>query len=238
MGKILKNVFISVLLVIQICMVSSCAENRTMTPYTTSLKNELDETTDTTYVKQTNKEESFSVGEGGGVISVQKYRSIYYNIPAPFADLVGRDNFWEWYNSFEQANISDLMPITEFVKYFNVTREQFDRANLKWATGVKENLDMKPCINPKDYANQMFGEVYNPDIIFTFDDELIREYYLSPNYPYIYDVEFEEAVEKGEYISQTEEWVDIEQMEAEIIAKYGETEIIPETATLPEETTV
>ncbi len=66
-------------------------------------------------------------------------------------------------------------------------------------------------------------EIYNADIIYTFDDEIINEYYLSGEYPYVYPDEFEEAVENGEYTPQTV-WVDVNQLEAEIIAKYGEAE--------------
>ena len=74
-------------------------------------------------------------------------------------------------------------------------------------------------------------------MIFTFDDNLIREYYLSPDYPYIFDFEYEEAVANGKYTSKTEKWIDIEQMEAEIIAKYGEAEIVAETTTAEEAST-
>ncbi|MBQ2846897.1 MAG: hypothetical protein IJE74_01390 [Clostridia bacterium] len=45
------------------------------------------------------------------------------------------------------------------------------------------------------------------------------------------DFEYEAAVKRGEYTSQTEEWVDVEALEAEIIAKYGEAEIVTETTT-------
>ncbi len=168
---------------------------------------------------------------GGGTIKVQKYRAIYYNIPAPFADLVGRTSYWEWYDNFILTDTSDKMLMPYFIEHFNITREQFDKANLEWAKGIHNNFNIKPCIYPKDYANQMFGEVYNAEIIFTFDDDLINEYYLSPNYPYIYVVDYEKAVANGEYTPQTEVWVDIEQMEAEIIAKYGETEIVLEEPT-------
>lgn len=87
-----------------------------------------------------------------------------------------------------------------------------------------------------DYENQQTYEIYNADIIYTFDDDIINEYYLTPNYPYCADFEYEAAVKRGEYTSQTEEWVDVEAMEAEIIAKYDETEIVTETTTTtPEE---
>lgn len=176
-------------------------------------------------------------GEGGGILKVQKYRDMFYSVPAPFVNLVGKETFFAWRETIDATSTAETMVMSQFIQRFGITREQFDKANLEWAKGIRDNLDGIPCINPKDYANQITDEIFNGDIIFTFDDDLIKEYYLSPDYPYLYDYEFEEAVEKGEYISQTEEWVDVEAMEAEIIAKYGETEIVPETATLPEETT-
>ena len=238
MKKTLKKTFIFFVVFIQICAISSCTKKDTTedTTYSETVNDANESSYKTTEI--ISREESTDIGDGGGIITVQKYRAIFYNIPAPFADVVGRDNYWEWYNSFEADNISELMAISEFVKYFNITREQFDKANFEWARGVTNNLDMKPCVNPKDYANQMFGEIYNPDIIFTFDDDLIREYYRSPDYPYVYDFEFEEAVARGEYTSQTEEWVDVEAMGAEIIAKYGEAEIVTETTISLEETII
>ena len=86
-------------------------------------------------------------------------------------------------------------------------------------------------MRPLDYENQQTYEIYNADIIYTFDDEIINEYYLTPDYPYCADFEYESAVKRGEYTSQTEEWVDVEALEAEIIAKYGEAEIVTETTT-------
>ena len=129
------------------------------------------------------------------------------------------------------------MVIKQFIQHFGITREQFDKANLECARRIQNQLGGKPCINPKDYANQEDDEVYNAEVIFTFDDNLIREYYLSPDYPYIFDFEYEEAVANGKYTSKTEKWIDIEQMEAEIIAKYGEAEIVAETTTAEEAST-
>ncbi|MBQ2973508.1 MAG: hypothetical protein IJE19_04060, partial [Clostridia bacterium] len=71
-------------------------------------------------------------------------------------------------------------------------------------------------------------EIYNADIIYTFDDEIINEYYLTPDYPYCAEFEYKNALEAGVYQTRTTDWVDIEQMEADIIAKYGEAEIVTE----------
>ena len=97
---------------------------------------------------------------------------------------------------------------------------------------VINGIHGQPIMNPQDFANQEIYEVYNADIIYTFDNEIINEYYLTPDYPYCADFEYEAAVERGEYKSQTEEWVDVDQMEAEINAKYG----TQETATVTEKT--
>ena len=172
---------------------------------------------------------------GGGVMKVHKYRAMFYSVPAPFVNLVGKENFFAWRETIDATSTAETMVMSQFIQHFGITKEQFDKANLEWAKGIRDNLDGIPCINPKDYANQITDEVFNGDIIFTFDDDLIREYYLSPDYPYLYDIEFEEAVARGEYTSQTEEWVDIEAMEAEIIAKYGEAEIVDGTSTVPVE---
>lgn len=163
-------------------------------------------------------------GLGGGVITIQKYRNVYFDIPIYFANIVGNDVCVEWLQTVKYAREDEIMIMKLFIQHFGITREQFDKANLELAKGIKYSLHGIPCINPKDYANQDDDEIYNADIIYTFDDDIIREYYLSPDYPYLYDFEFEEAVEKGEYTAQTEEWVDLEKMEAEVIAKYGNIE--------------
>ena len=192
-------------------------------------------------------------GFGGGIITVQKYRSCYYSIPSTFVELVGRGVYYEWINTVDYTESAEKMIMLQFVQHFDITREQFDKANYKIAKIILEELDGRPCMSPKDYANQISDEIYNGDIIYTFDDAIINEYYLSPDYPYLYSSEYDEAVANGTYKTRTTDWIDVEQMEAEIIAKYGEieqtegvsnvtesteTEIttdIPEETTLPEQ---
>lgn len=134
--------------------------------------------------------------------------------------------FDDWYEKLieNDPNETNVMPMKLFVEKFHITREQFDKANLDMAKIIEGGFGIKPVIDPQDYANQETDEIYNGDIIYTFDDEIINNYYLSHDYPYCYVTEFEEAVEKGEYVSQTKNWIDIDEMEAEIIAKYGSVE--------------
>lgn len=160
-------------------------------------------------------------GKGGCVISVGEYRSLFYTIPWPFIKIIGREAYSEWTVTEDALLNSGKTLISDFIKRFGITREQFDRANVEWARIVRDGLHGRPCVNPKDYANQIMDEIYNADIVYTLNDKLIRQYYLSPDYPYLYDDEFDEAVAKGEYKPQTEKWIDVEEMEAEINAKYG-----------------
>ncbi|MBR2730678.1 MAG: hypothetical protein IKD72_01665 [Clostridia bacterium] len=161
---------------------------------------------------------------GGGTMKQQRYRINYYDVPAPFADLVGRNEYGAWYDQYilpyEQDDPNEMV-IKQFIQHFHVSREAFDKANLRWAILIRERFDAVPKLSPKDYWDQETEEIYNADIIFTFDDEIINSYYLSPKYPFENVLEYEDAVAAGEYTSQTEEWVDVDEMEAEILAKYG-----------------
>ena len=252
-GKIMKKSILLVLLTVLICLnvFSGCRDSHKEN-ISQSSKTNISETQGADFVTSNNNEQIMSSDEqdegyGGGMITVQKYRTRFYSIPGVFADLVGRDNYYEWINTVDYTESAEKMVMLQFIQYFGISREQFDKANLQFAKIVRDDLDGRPCMNPKDYANQIDDEIFNGDVIFTFDDVVINEYYLSPEYPYLYAFEYDEAVEKGEYSSQTEVWVDVEQMEAEIIAKYGETEQVEdvgdeaqstEFTDIPEETTM
>ena len=158
---------------------------------------------------------------GGGVIRPQKYRARYYTLYAPFVQLVGREACREWMETIDYSPDASSMVMLQFVRHFNITREQFDKANLETARIIRDSLDGRPCMRPMDYTNQEDDEIYNADVIYTFDEDIINAYYLGPDYPYLFDFEFDEAVAAGEYTSQTETWVDVDEMEAEILAKYG-----------------
>lgn len=239
MRKVLCLVLSVVICFSAICLISACdketKENLTTTNSSLTTISNLISTTSTLSNQQITNNES---DVGGGVLRAYKYRDMFYGVPVSFVNLVGKETYFQWEETIDATSTAETMVMSQFVQHFGITREQFDKANLEWAKGIRDNLHGVPCINPKDYANQMTDEVFNADIIFSFDDDLIREYYLSPDYPYLYDIEFEEAVERGEYTSQTEEWVDVEAMEAEIIAKYGEAEIVTEATTSEQTETV
>lgn len=171
---------------------------------------------------------------GGGDLGLLKYRMDYYDIPAPFAKIIDSEVFEPWYEKVvkENPNETNQMVMKRFIEHFNVSREDFDRANLEWAKIIVKDFKGEPMMNPQDFSNQETDEVYNADILYTFDDEIINNYYLSHDYPFCYASEYEEAVANGTYETRTTDWVDVEQMEAEINAKYG----VQETAAVTEKT--
>lgn len=174
-----------------------------------------------------NKEDALTESDnGGGFIESGKYRQCYYDVPYDFVILVGEKEFDRWYDEIYEFD-PDKSQIVAFIQYFNISKEVFEKTNLQMA---KSFAEFNPTMRPLDYENQQTYEIYNADIIYTFDDEIINEYYLTPDYPYCADFEYEAAIERGTYQTQTKDWVDIEAMEAEIIAKYGEAEIVTDAA--------
>ena len=225
MKKITSLITILVLLVLTV----ACEKNVKNTE-TTAMDNKAYETSIllTTDVLNSNKEEKETKSDnGGGYIESAKYRQRYYNVPYGFVVFVGEEEFDRWYDEIYEFN-PDKSKIVSFIQYFNISKENFEKINLQMAKGFMEAGET-PTMRPMDYENQQTYEIYNADIIYTFDDEIINEYYLTPDYPYCADFEYEAAVKRGEYTSQTEKWVDIEALEAEIIAKYGTAEIAVET---------
>ncbi len=193
------------------------------TSYDSDISSTIEESNISTEAEETEPTQSDA---GGAVAGLAKYRLAYYNVPLPFWDLVDdQAELQIWYEKLleKSPNDTNQMVMKVFLEHYNISREDFDKANLKWAKIIRDKFGGEPMMNPKDFANQETDEVFNGDIIYTFDDEIINEYYMGhPNefYPYWYAYEFEKAVEEG-YTPRTTDWIDVDQMEAEIIAKYG-----------------
>lgn len=111
--------------------------------------------------------DSFSVAGSAAEVTTNTaslrviYRDCYYELPAPFIALVSEAEYNEWAESSEATSpgSTDVMPILSFVINFNISREDFDKANAEYA--------------------KTSPEAYNADIIYTFDEEIIKNYYLN-----------------------------------------------------------
>ena len=170
--------------------------------------------------------------QGGAELLPRKYRNNYYSIPSFFVSIVGKKSFEEWEDIYLAENYPDdsnEMVMVAYIKAFDIPKEEFDKANLEYARFIDE-VYSHICLDPQDYADQEFQEIYNTDILYTFDNEIINEYYLGIDYPFLNEYQYEEAIAEGAYQTRTTEFITIEQMEAEIIAKYGEAEIVDETS--------
>ena len=182
----------------------------------------------TTNVGETEKTSS-STSEyehGGGEILPRKYRNNYYSVPAMFSEIVDREAYFEWEDEYLSENYPDNtneMVMVAYIKAFDIPKEEFERANLEYAKFIDE-LYSHICLDPQDYADQEFQEIYNTEIIYTFDNDIINEYYLGIDYPFLNEYQYVEALEAGTYETRTSQFITVDQMEADIIAKYGEAD--------------
>lgn len=105
----------------------------------------------------------------------RKYRIIYYQIWGEFIDLLSEDarqDFMNWADGEAKKNgygeHQNEMLLVSFVKRYNISREDFDKA-------VKVYTDTRNKNGTDLYAEE--NEVPNGDIIYTFDNEIINRYY-------------------------------------------------------------
>lgn len=161
-----------------------------------------------------------------------KYRCIYYTnrssgLNTFFANLVSDEEYFEWMQQYyekyptgdgrfedgEEIVEPKRMKIVDFVMYFDIPREVFEEANNTWCHSRMIKWGDVPVMNPKDYKEQEEFEVYNVDIIYTFDDEIINAYYERGEYPFDTKEEYLAAVENDGYITQTKEFIMLEGFE-------------------------
>ena len=222
--------FLSIILCFSaLCLISAC--NKELNEETTATMQNFTSTTSDSLSATNNNESDI----GGADLLPRKYRNNYYSIPASFINIVGKKSFEEWEDVYLAENYPDdsnEMVMLAYVKEFNISKEDFERANLEYAHFIDETYS-HICLDPQDYADQEMQEIYNTEIIYTFDNDVINEYYLGIDYPFLNEYKYVEALEAGTYETRTTQFIDIEQMEADIIAKYGEAEIVTETA-IPE----
>ena len=87
------------------------------------------------------------------------FRKIYGIVPSEFTSLADAEEYESWRIS---VNPSGGMAIVQFVEYFGISREDFDRANSEYSVS---------------FADDSTVETFNADIIYTFDKEIIDGYY-------------------------------------------------------------
>lgn len=110
--------------------------------------------------------------------SVPKYRGTYYHIEFELQELVDEDELRKWESETQVFDHvygiePDEMYLVTFIKHFHITREQFDAAMEKRREDLRETFERQPTLNPRNEGY----EIPNGDIIYTFDNEIINNYY-------------------------------------------------------------
>ena len=96
-----------------------------------------------------------------------QFRAIFYHIPGEILDLVDFAEASDWLREVGKDYL-ETMTLARFVKHFNISREDFELAI---------SLMKERSIARGDDPRDEFSEIPNPDIIFTFDDDIIRYFY-------------------------------------------------------------
>lgn len=105
----------------------------------------------------------------------RKYRITYYRIWGEFLNLITEEqvqDFYVWADETHKQTgygaTQNTMFLADFVKRYHISRTDFDQAVKEFSINSKLN---QYDIIPEEY------EPPNADIIYTFDDEIINEYY-------------------------------------------------------------
>jgi len=105
----------------------------------------------------------------------QQFRAVFYRMSASFLDLVTSEQrtAYDRYIWSDPAVVAgETMALMRFVQVHNISREDFD-AVMEQMTANLANAVVILGLDPNDE----WEELPNADIIFTFDDEIIRWFY-------------------------------------------------------------
>ena len=102
------------------------------------------------------------------------YRFVYGIIPYDLVEYVGSDEFEEWEKTMEYSPVKESheMSIAKLAKDFNIPKEDFVEI-------YKEDVERYLKNGWGIYVEE--DELPNPDIIYTFDNEVINAYYRREN---------------------------------------------------------
>lgn len=105
-----------------------------------------------------------------------KYRDICYWYPTFLGDLViNSEEKSKWFEEVVRTDESnntepDELYVVSFVKRFHISKEDFEKA-------CEERIRLLKERHPIDHMNLEVAEVFNADIIYTFDNNIINTYY-------------------------------------------------------------
>ena len=107
------------------------------------------------------------------VFDAEDFRIIYSVIPQSFINLVGNTEFNEWAST---VYADEGMAIVQFVEHFEISKEEFDGANRKFAKYIYDIYGTSPLYKASYKQNEIY-EIYNTDLIYSSDREAVEAYY-------------------------------------------------------------
>ena len=113
--------------------------------------------------------------DAGGSFERRRFRPIFYDLPAPFVDLIGTEIYLEWLQLRSPEERYNENIAVSFIRDFDISKEDFILANETLAQ-IWESIGVSAN------ENSSF-ELYPVDLIFSFDNNAINEFFLWENSP-------------------------------------------------------
>jgi len=120
---------------------------------------------------------------------IPKYRAIYYNTGNvdELIDPVRRetseiDNLMDAIHYIDGEYDTGEMRLVTMLKHFNISKEDFEKVlKESWQESIEYNISHGWEIGSEIILDEEGWEYPNPDILYTFDNEIINAYYRRDN---------------------------------------------------------
>jgi len=96
-----------------------------------------------------------------------QFRHVFYSVPGEILDLVSGEELRDFFAGIGDESYEE-MTLMRFVQHFNISRGDFDSA--------VDRIKMLHQMRGANLSDEMY-ELPNADIIFTFDNDIIRYFY-------------------------------------------------------------
>ena len=165
----MKKLFSIFIFLLTLCLLVACNT-------TEELPENTEDSTVQTTESETNETEASAAGGTSGMYTTREYNMDYYAISSLFSQLIDKEAYEEWLDCvgfYDNTATRHTMNIVEFIKYFNIPKEDFKAANMEmpeYAVYTDEQIDAlysndkmllaQYFMNP--YAINVDGEIYPP----------------------------------------------------------------------------
>ncbi len=154
----MKKLFSIFIFLLTLCLLVACS---TMEELPEDTKDSTAQTTES----ESNETEVPAAGGTSGMYTTREYNMDYYAISSLFSQLIDKEAYEEWLDSvgfYDNTATRHTMNIVEFIKYFNIPKEDFKAANMEMP----------------EYAVYTDEQI---DALYSNDKTLLAQYFMNPN---------------------------------------------------------